>query len=50
MPAPCETSPPPAAKAYPKHKGVPRRSGHLAFPGHRSVVAFRNIMIAEIKS
>jgi hypothetical protein len=37
------------AKAHPKHQGVLRRSGHLAFLGHRSIVAFRNIRIAEIK-
>lgn len=38
------------AKANPKHKGVLRRSGHLAFLGHGNKVAFRNIRIAEIKS
>jgi hypothetical protein len=37
------------AKAHPKHEGVKRRSGHLAFLGHRSIAAFRNIRIAEIK-
>lgn len=37
------------AKAHPKHKGVLRRSGHLAFLGHGNKVAFRNIRIAEIK-
>jgi hypothetical protein len=37
------------AKAHPKHQGVLRRSGHIAFLGHRSIVAFRNIRIAEMK-
>ena len=37
------------AKAHPKHKGVLRRSGHIAFLGHGNKVAFRNIRIAEIK-
>ena len=37
------------AKAHPEHKGVLRRSGHLAFFGHGNKVAFRNIRIAEIK-
>ena len=37
------------AKARPKHKGVLRRSGHIAFLGHRSIVAFRNIRIADVK-
>jgi hypothetical protein len=37
------------AKAHPKHKGVLRRSGHLAFLGHGNKVAFRNIRIAEMK-
>jgi hypothetical protein len=37
------------AKAHPEHKGVLRRSGHLAFLGHGNKVAFRNIRIAEIK-
>jgi hypothetical protein len=37
------------AKAHPEHKGVLRRSGHLAFLGHGNKVAFRNIRIAEMK-
>jgi hypothetical protein len=38
------------AKAHPKHEGVKRREGHIAFLGHRSSVAFRNIRIAELKN
>ena len=32
----------------PKHEGVKRRSGHIAWLGHGDRVAFRNIQIAEI--
>lgn len=35
-------------KAHPKHEGVKRRSGHLAFLGHGDAVAYRNIQIHEI--
>lgn len=37
-------------KAHPKHQGVKRRSGHIAFLGHGDKVAFRNIRIAELPS
>jgi hypothetical protein len=36
------------SKANPKHEGVKRRSGHIAFLGHGDRVGFRNIKIAEI--
>jgi len=36
------------AQSHPKHKGVKRRSGHIAFLGHGDAVAFRNIRIAEL--
>ncbi|HEX5790735.1 MAG TPA: DUF1080 domain-containing protein [Luteolibacter sp.] len=36
------------AKSHPDHKGVKRRSGHIAFLGHGDKVAFRNIQIAEL--
>jgi len=36
------------AKEHPKHEGVKRRCGHLAFLGHGDAVAFRNIRIAEL--
>jgi len=36
------------AKSHPDHKGVKRRSGHIAFLGHGDPVAFRNIRIAEV--
>jgi len=36
-------------KAHPKHEGVKRREGHIALLGHRSIVTFRNIRIAELK-
>ncbi len=32
----------------PKHEGVKRRSGHIAWLGHGDRVSFRNIQIAEI--
>ncbi len=35
-------------KTHPDHKGVKRRSGHIAFLGHGDKVAFRNIQIAEL--
>lgn len=35
-------------KAHPKHEGVKRRSGHIAFLGHGDKVAFRNFRIAEL--
>lgn len=35
-------------EAHPKHEGVKRRSGHLAWLGHGPGVSFRNINIAEI--
>lgn len=36
------------AEKHPKHEGVKRRSGHIAFLGHGSGVAFRNINILEV--
>ncbi len=35
-------------KKHPKHQGVKRRSGHIAFLGHGDAVAYRNIGIHEI--
>ena len=35
-------------KAHPKHEGVRRRSGHIAFLGHGDAVAYRNIRIKEL--
>lgn len=35
------------AKRHPKHEGVKRRSGTIAFLGHGDKVSFRNIMIGE---
>lgn len=35
------------AEQHPKHHGVKRRAGHIAFLGHGDKVAFRNIRIAE---
>lgn len=36
------------AAKHPKHEGVKRRSGHIAFLGHGDKVSFRNINILEI--
>jgi len=36
------------AEAHPKHEGVKRRSGHIAWLGHGDKVSYRNINIAEI--
>jgi hypothetical protein len=36
------------AAKNPEHEGVKRRSGHIAFLGHGSEVAYRNINIVEI--
>ncbi|MEP4077879.1 3-keto-disaccharide hydrolase [Haloferula sp.] len=33
---------------FPKHAGVKRRSGHLAFCGHGDKVSFRNLRICEL--
>ncbi|MEX1049548.1 MAG: DUF1080 domain-containing protein [Akkermansiaceae bacterium] len=35
------------AKKHPKHQGVKRRAGHIAWLGHGDKVAFRNILITE---
>lgn len=35
-------------KEHPKHEGVKRRSGHIAFLGHGDAVAYRNIRIKEL--
>lgn len=35
-------------KKYPKHEGVKRRTGKVAFCGHGDVVRWRNIRIAEL--
>lgn len=35
-------------KQHPKHEGVKRRSGHIAFLGHGDAVAYRNIRIKEL--
>lgn len=37
------------AKKFPKHEGVKRRSGFIAFCGHGDPVAFRNIKIKDVK-
>jgi hypothetical protein len=34
--------------AHPKHEGVKRRAGHIAWLGHGDKVSYRNIQIAEI--
>ncbi len=34
--------------AHPKHEGVKRRSGHIAFLGHGDKVSYRNIRILEV--
>jgi hypothetical protein len=36
------------AKKYPKHKGVKRRNGHIAFCGHGDPVQFRGMKITEL--
>jgi hypothetical protein len=36
------------AASHPKHQGVKRRAGHIAFLGHGNRVAFRNIHIGEL--
>lgn len=36
------------AARNPKHKGVQRRSGHIAFLGHGDKVSFKNIKIKEL--
>lgn len=36
------------AASHPDHKGVKRRSGHIAWLGHGDRVAFRNIRIGEL--
>lgn len=36
------------AKKYPKHNGVKRRSGHIAFCGHGDPVQFRGMKITEL--
>ena len=36
------------SKKNPDHKGVKRRSGHIAFCGHGDPVSFRNIAIEEL--
>ena len=35
-------------KSNPKHEGVKRRSGHIAFLGHGDKVAFRKIRVVEL--
>lgn len=35
-------------KKHPKHQGVKRRSGHIAFCGHGDPVSFRKIFIKEL--
>lgn len=35
------------AEKFPKHKGVKRRSGFIAFCGHGDAVAFRNIKVKD---
>ena len=36
------------SEKHPKHEGVKRRSGHIAFFGHGDKISFRNINIFEI--
>jgi len=36
------------SRLHPKHEGVKRRAGHIAWLGHGDRVAFRNIQIAEL--
>ena len=36
------------SEKHPKHEGVKRRSGHIAFLGHGDKISFRNINIHEI--
>lgn len=38
------------AKAHPKHQGVKRRSGHIAFCGHGDRVQFKNIRVRETQA
>ncbi|MFK7909226.1 MAG: DUF1080 domain-containing protein [Akkermansiaceae bacterium] len=37
------------SKKFPKHKGVMRRSGHIAFCGHGDPVQYRAMKITELK-
>lgn len=36
------------SRLHPKHEGVKRRAGHIAWLGHGDCVAFRNIQITEL--
>lgn len=36
------------AESHPKHEGVKRRAGHIAWLGHGDKVSFRNIKITEL--
>jgi hypothetical protein len=36
------------SKQHPKHEGVKRRAGHIAWLGHGDKVSYRNIKVAEI--
>jgi hypothetical protein len=36
------------SKEHPKHEGVKRRAGHIAWLGHGDKVSYRNINIAEV--